>query len=139
MTPAPTVEDAEDKMLAALKLAADFCLANSLDAAHRTLQRCLMMSEERNDEMLGVPDICPEGYDPRARALLAAALRVVIVLNSSVWNVEAVSEAERPEFSCNTLRMWHASMLGLEAASAIAAIPVGRSNNPEHRHSAPPQ
>lgn len=132
LTPIPTSEEAESKLAAALTMAHEFCLERHLTALAQPLLRCSELQSAGNPEMIGFPDLAPAEYPRPARALIASALRVILVVSSSAWNPDIAGEDYKAEFLCNTLRLWHGACLALEAAASSGLTWAEPTTAPAH-------
>lgn len=112
-------ETAHEKMGKALSLAGQFAFSQHMTQISPVFERCVGLHAARSCDMLGVPDLCPEGFPKAGLALVASVLRIQLVLNSNYWAVNDTDPPIQATFAVNSLRLWHAGMLCLESAATM--------------------
>lgn len=124
-------EQASTLLSEAVRGASEFCTKKGVPQLALALDRCSVLQDHGNAELLGFPDLAPAVYPIEARQLFAATIRCMLVMHSGAWAPTAFeSKEDQAEFAAATQTLWEALMIALEAGSAAIDEEAARSIDP---------
>ncbi len=123
------VDEAKTKLASATVMARDFLFSQNVKNLAAPLDRSVSLQAQGNEEMIGFPDLCPVSFSKEAKVLLAASLRVILIMNSTLWTSQTLSPEATALFRVNSLRLWHGACLALETAAITGQIEAVRPSH----------
>jgi hypothetical protein len=110
------VQPASEMLASALVEANAFCKDAGTPTMRLAIDRCSDLHREGRLEMPGFEDLTAEPLPDPNQALLASAVRCVLVLGSPAWDRSAIAEHDQCRLELTSQLLWKCSLTAFESA-----------------------